>query len=109
MTLDFTTNGEVRDTMIYYPKGVINNFPEIITGISVTPATSHMFDVCSDEEWTGLGKEQARAFHHSVVQLLFASVRNHKDKKPTVALLATRVKSPDEDDWQKLKRLLTYI
>jgi hypothetical protein len=44
-----------------------------------------------------------------VAQLLFATIGARKDIQHTVALLTTRVKSPDEDDWMKLKRLLKCI
>jgi hypothetical protein len=56
-----------------------------------------------------LGEEQAREFHHSVAQLLFATTRAKKDIQHTVAFLTTRVKSPDKDDWMKLEQLLKYI
>jgi hypothetical protein len=56
-----------------------------------------------------LREEQARAFHHAVAQLLFATARARNDIQHMVAVLMTRVKSPDEDDWIKLKRLLKYI
>jgi hypothetical protein len=65
--------------------------------------------MCPDEERTMLNKEQARAFHHDVVQLLSASSRSRKDIQTEVTFLTTRVKHPDEDDWVKLKRLLRYI
>jgi hypothetical protein len=61
-----------------------------------------------DNERKVLGKEQARAFHQSVAQLLLATTRASKDIQHAVAFLATRVKSSDEDDWMKLKRLLKY-
>jgi hypothetical protein len=109
MTLDFTNKGEVKVTMIDYLKGVINDFPEIITGTAITPATTNLFDARPEYERKVLGKEQARAFHHSVAQLLFATTRARKDIQHTVAFLTTRVKSPYEDDWMKLKRLLKYI
>jgi hypothetical protein len=109
MTLDFTNKGEVKVTMIDYLKGVINNFPKIITGTATTPATTNLFDVRPEDERKVLGEEQARAFHHSVAQLLFATTRARKDIQHTVAFLTTLVKSPDEDDWMKLKRLLKYI
>jgi hypothetical protein len=44
-----------------------------------------------------------------VAQLLFASARSRKDIQTAVSFLTTRVKQPDEDDWGKLKRLLSYI
>jgi hypothetical protein len=56
-----------------------------------------------------LDEERTRAFHHAVVQLLFASSRARKDIQLSVSFLTTRVKEPDEDDWSKLKRLLKYI
>jgi hypothetical protein len=109
MTLDLTNKGEVKVTMIDYLKGVINDFPEIITGTAITPATANLFDARPEDERKVLGEEQARAFHHSVAQLLFATTRTRKDIQHTVAFLTTRVKSPDEDDWMKLKRLFKYI
>lgn len=49
------------------------------------------------------------AFHHTVAQLLFMSARARRDIQTAVAFLTTRVKSPDEDDWGKLKRVLKYL
>jgi hypothetical protein len=109
MILDFTNKGEAKVTMIDYLKGVINDFPEIITGTAITPATTNLFDVRPDDERKVLNEEQARAFHHPVAQLLFATTRVRKDIQHTVAFITMRVKSPDEDDWMKLKRLLKYI
>jgi hypothetical protein len=109
MTLDFTNKGEVKVTMIDYLKGVINDFPEIVTGTAITPATTNLCDVRPDIERTVLGEEQVRVFHHSVAQLLFGTTRARKDIQHTVAFVTTRVKSPKEDDWMKLKRLLKYI
>jgi hypothetical protein len=36
--------------MIDYLKGVINDFPEIITGTAITPATTNLFDVRPDNK-----------------------------------------------------------
>jgi hypothetical protein len=44
-----------------------------------------------------------------VAQLLFACPRARQDIQPTVAFLTTRVRSPVEDDWNKLKRVLQYL
>jgi hypothetical protein len=103
MTLNFINKGEVKVAMIDYLKGLINDFPEIIAGTAITPATANLFDVRPEDERKVLGEEQARAFHHSVAQLLFATTRARKDIQHIVAFLTTRVKSPDEDDWMKLK------
>jgi hypothetical protein len=50
MTLDFTNKGEVKVTMIDYLKGVINDFPEIITGTAITPATANLFDMRPEDD-----------------------------------------------------------
>jgi hypothetical protein len=109
MDLDFTVKGEVQVTMIPFLKGVITDFPEEITGTATSPAAAHLFDVRADEDRVLLEEERAIAFHHTVAQLLFACPCARKDIQPTVAFLTTRVRSPDEDDWNKLKRVLRYI
>ena len=37
------------------------------------------------------------------------ATRARQDNQTTVAFFTTRVKSPDEDDWGKLKRVLKYL
>ena len=54
-------------------------------------------------------EEQAILFHHNVVKLLFASTRACRDIQTAVAFLSTRVKSSDEDDWEKLNRVIKYL
>ena len=62
-----------------------------------------------EKEARRLNEEQALAFHHTVAQLLFMATRARRDIQTAVAFLTTRVKSPDEDDWGKLKRVLKYL
>jgi hypothetical protein len=103
MTIDGTTKGEVKVKMVDYLKGVLGEFPEVIDRADPTPASEHLFDVRPDEKRTFLNDEQARALHHAVTQLLFASERSRKDIQTAVSFLTTRVKQPDEDDWGKIK------
>jgi hypothetical protein len=51
----------------------------------------------------------ARAFHHSVAQIMFASSRSRTIIPTKLTFLLTRLKSPDKDDWGKLKRGLEYM
>jgi hypothetical protein len=44
-----------------------------------------------------------------VAQLLFMCTKAQQDIQTAVAFITTRVKSPDEDDWGKLKRVLKYL
>ena len=88
---------------------MITSFPEIITGRAATPVTDYLFTIRDEKDARPLEKERAMAFHHTVAQLLFMSTRARRDIQTAVAFLTTRVKSPDEDDWGKLKRVLKYL
>jgi hypothetical protein len=46
------------------------------------------------------------AIHHATAQLLFLSARAQQDIQPATASPTTRVRSPDEDNWAKVKRVL---
>ncbi len=47
--------------------------------------------------------------HHTVAQLLFMATRASRDNQTAFAFLTTSVKNRDEDDWGKLKRVITYL
>ena len=49
------------------------------------------------------------AFHRTTAQLLFLSARARQDIQPATAFLTTRVRSPNEDNWGKVKRVLGYL
>ena len=53
--------------------------------------------------------EQAVKFHYTVAKLLFVNTRAHQDIQTAVAFLTTCVKSPDDEDWGKLKRVIKYL
>ena len=109
MTIDFSNNTAVAFDMIPYINKIFTAFPEKITGVSSTPAADHLFNVRPPAEEAKLfPEEQARAFHHTVAQLLFLS-RVQCDIQTTIAFLTTRVKQPNEDDWRKLKCVLKYL
>ena len=56
-----------------------------------------------------LPEEQAMTFHCATAQLLFLSTRARQDIQPATAFLTTQVRSPDEDNWGKVKRVLSYL
>jgi hypothetical protein len=76
--------------------------------VSSTPAVDHLFNVCPTTKSKLLPEEQACAFHHTVVQLLFLS-RGRRAIQTTIAFLTTHVKHPDEDNWGKLRCVLKYL
>jgi hypothetical protein len=108
MDLYYSIPGEVQVTMVDYLKRVITEFPEVMTGGAVSPAAERLFTVRTADEITPLEQKRAIAFHHCVAQLLFDSDRSRKYIQPAVAFLTTRIRTPDEDDWLKLKRLMRY-
>ena len=85
--------------MIPYIDSIIKDFPELIEKVSPTPAADYLFKV-QEEDARPLGEDQAMAFHQTVAQLLFLCMRARRDIQTAVAFLTTRVKHPDEDDWQ---------
>jgi hypothetical protein len=66
MDLDFTKPGEVKVTMINYLKGVLEDFPEIITRSATSPGGDHLFTVIPDDKRKLLDESRALAFHQSV-------------------------------------------
>ncbi len=103
--MEFCDNGALEVSMFNYPKNVIHE----IKGRAKTPAYDKLFVIRDDEDARKLNEEQALAFHHTVAQLLFMATRARRDIQTAVAFLTTRAKSPDEDDWGKLKCILKYL
>jgi hypothetical protein len=108
MNVYFATPSEVTFDMIPYLSKVLDDVPERIMVVSSTPAAAHLFKIRNPKKARLLPKLQAVVFHHITVQLLFLSY-THRDIQTTVGFLTTRVKSPDEDDWGKLKWVLKYL
>jgi hypothetical protein len=109
MDMEFNEDGMLEVLMITYLKNVIEQFPEEISGRASSLAAEHLFAVRDKSEARVLEEERALAFHHMVAQLLFMCTRAQRDIQTADAFLTTRVKSPDEDDWGKLKRVLKYL
>jgi hypothetical protein len=107
MTFDSSFTDEVRINMHQYISKVFKEFPAPITGKCATPATDNLYKIRDDAQ--KLGEEQADAFHHTVYQLLFAANRARRDIQTAVSFLTTCVKAPDQDDWNKLIRVLCYL
>ncbi len=107
--LEFNDDSTLDVLMVNYLKSVIAEFPEMITGKAATPAADHLFTIRDEKEARVLKEERALIFHHTVAQLLFMSTRARCNIQMAVAFLTTRVKSPDKDDWGKLKRVLKYL
>ena len=71
-----------------------------------TPAAEDLFAQGDDSK--KLSKEQAEHYHTFVAKGLFVCKRARPDIHTAIAALCTRVRSPNEDDWNKLIRLMMY-
>ena len=109
MPFDYSQKGAVLVDMIPYIGTIINEFPEVVSKKSPTPAADHLFKIRDEEDAKYLPEEQAQQFHRTVAQLLFLTERARPDIATAVSFLTTRVKRPDEDDWGKIKRVLQYL
>jgi hypothetical protein len=108
MTLDFSNPGKVKIIMKEYIQGMLNEIPDDMDGVAVTPAPRHIFDV-NETNPVKLDEDKSVMFHHNVAKLLFLCKRAKPDIQTAVAFLCTRVKSPDEDDYKKLARVMKYL
>ena len=73
--------------------------------IAVTPAAENLFNVDESNELDNKRKEE---FHTFVAKCLFACKHARLDIYTATIALTTRIKKPNESDWNKLIRLLKY-
>ena len=76
-------------------------------GNARTPAACHLFN--TNDRAKNLPEEKAQLFHHIVAKLLYLCRSTRQDIQTAVASLCTRVKSPDEDDYKRLTRVIQYL
>ena len=100
-------NKRLTIDMKEYLEEAIKEFPKDCSRRISTPAATHLFDINPSQ--TKLEDERKTVFHRLVAKLLFVSKRGRPDIQVAIAFLTTRVTEPDEDDWQRLKRLMYYI
>ena len=78
-----------------------------ITSKMGSPAADHLFATRADATKLSLGKKES--FHSGVAKCLYMGKRTRPDILLPISFLATRVQDPDEDDWNKLQRVLKYL
>ena len=109
MQLDFSVAGQVKITMFDYIQEMLEDFHNFDPNktISRTPAADHLFKVRDNQP--KLDEQKAQVFHTFTAKALFATKRARPDIYTSVAFLTTRVIFPDEDDWNKLLRMMRYL
>ena len=108
MQVDFSKPGTVKFTMFEYLEDILVECENRgWTHEAVTPAKKELFEI--KENAKKLNNADSDFFHRITARLLYAGKRARPDIQLAVAFLCTRVSSPDEDDLEKLKRVIEYI
>jgi hypothetical protein len=108
MQLDFSVKGNVKVGMIEYVSEMLKHFPQTFKGnkVATTPASDALFN---EGQGRKLHQERADMYHTMVAKALFLCKRVRPDIQQTIVGLCTRVKEPNEADWNKLVRLMKYL
>jgi hypothetical protein len=108
MTFDFSEDGKVHIHMKDYVQSMIEDFPVQLKqeDVSRYPAGPDLFATGTTP---AIPSAEAQTFHTFVAKALFLCKRARPDIQLTVAILCTRVKEPNQDDWCKLLKLLKYL
>jgi hypothetical protein len=93
--------------MIPYLQEIINEFPDDLGNGASTPAEKHLFD--EGDNPILLNMEKAMVFHHTVAKLLWAALQACPDLLTALTFITLKVKYPDENDYKKLIRSLSYL
>jgi len=102
MMLDYLTPGKVRVTMTNYIVNMLDELPDDIDGVVITPAVSCLFDINTTNPEL-LDQETRDMFHANVAMLLFLSKHAWPDIQTAMGFLCMHKKSPDRDDYGKWK------
>ena len=107
ITIDSSIAGKVVFTMFDYLDDVIVEAAnDLKNSRSHYPGNNQLFKV--DDDSPRLLQKDADIFHHHVARL-FASKRVRPNIQVCVAFLCTQVKSPKEQDYKKLRRVISYL
>ena len=109
MQLNFSVAGQVKITMFDYIQEMLEDFHKYDPSktVSRTPADDHIFKVRDDQP--KLNEQKSQIFHTFTAKALFATKRAKPDIHISVAFLTTRVICPNENDCNKLLRIMRYL
>lgn len=93
--------------MTDYVRKMVEEFPEELGNKVKCPWTEKLFKV--DEGAKRLDTTHAKTMHTFVMKSMFVCKRGRQDIQTGIVSLATRVKEPTEQDWIKLKRILSFL
>jgi hypothetical protein len=108
MELDYRKQGELKINMTKYVKNMLNDFPMKLgkKDVAKTPARDNLFNLGTGAK---LDTKRAEIFHTFVAKGLFLCKRARPDSQQAILVLCTRVRDPNQADWQKLMRVMKYL
>jgi hypothetical protein len=107
MVLDYSQDGKLKIDMRYYIKDMLEKFPKRVEPNKKAPWSDKLFKV--DEKSKILDKDRKAIFHTFVMKAMFLCKRGRPDISPAICFLSSRVKAPNENDWDKLVRVLGFL
>jgi hypothetical protein len=94
--------------MTKYVENMLNNFPVKLgkKDVAKTPAGDNLFNLGTG---TKLDTKRAEIFHTFVAIGLFLCKRARPDIQQAILVLCTRVRDPNQADWEKIFRVVKYL
>ena len=86
---------------------IIDFFEQEVDGTVSTPANKNLMNV--NDESKLLCKKKQENFHSVVAKMLYIEKRGRPDLELVTAFLTTRVSNSTHEDWDKLKRAITFL
>jgi hypothetical protein len=96
MTLDYTTPGQVKITMLDFVDEIITAFEKADptgSGTKTSAAPENLLKDCAK-----IKPKKAQEFHTLVAKTLYATKQARPDTCTAIAFLTTRVRAPVKDD-----------
>jgi hypothetical protein len=108
MELDYQKQGVLKVNMMKYVENMINEFPVKLgkKDVAKMPAGDNMFNLGTG---TKLDTKRSKIFHTFVAKGFFLCKRARPDIQQAILVLCTRVKDPNQADWEKLMRVMKYL
>jgi hypothetical protein len=108
MELDYEKQGELKRNMMKYVENMLNDFPVKLGKKSMvkTPAVDNLLNLGTRAK---LDTKRSEIFHTFLAQGLFLCKRARPDIQQAILVLCTRVKDPNQADWEKLMRVMKYL
>ena len=101
--MEFRSDGTCHVSQNEHVKEIISSWPEEISITDnmkkkLTPSSNDLFKRGEGEL---LSKNLAEIFHSVIAKGLLIVNRSRGDVLPTISVLSSRVKAPNQDDWKK--------